>query len=480
MALAKQAMLIGWAGRDITPEQPAVLAGQFYGRTSRFVHDPVTATALAISAADGSEAAVLVSIDAVGVADYTWSRAIEAIAKACPEVPAEAVCLNATHTHSAPAQYPTRYPLPDGAIDAKAYSDLVAARVAEAVKDAWAARRPAQVGWGLAHAAFAHNRISIYSDGHAQMYGPTATESFRGFQAGEESAVQLIATTDEAGTLTGVIVNVACPSQCSEHSDYITADYWSDVRAELRRRHGEKLFILPQCAAAGDISPHLRRHQRAVERMLRLADALPAGDVDRETFEMARRVVIARRIADAVDEMLPLIRKDLRKEVEFAHVCRNVDLPMRVVTRAERDKAVETAAFHREKMAQFEPDANNHEYTMHRTQVARHERVVERHDNQGDSPVLEMALHAIRLGDVAVVTNRFELYHDYEARIEARSPAVQTFAVQLAGAGTYLPTRRAVAGAAYGAGIESNLVGPDGGDVLVETSLEVINGLFQT
>ncbi|MFW6154550.1 MAG: hypothetical protein ACOC95_04980 [Planctomycetota bacterium] len=479
MALARQAVLIGWAGRDITPEQPGVLAGQHYGRTSKFVHDPVTATALAISSADEAERAVLVSIDAVGVADYTWRQAIAAIAEACPEISAAAVCLNATHTHSAPGQHPRTYPIPEGAITPKAYSDFVAARVAEAVKEAWEVRQPGQIGWGLAHAAFAHNRISLYSDGRAQMYGPTDTESFRGFQAGEESAVQLIATTDEAGTLTGMIVNVACPSQCSEHSEFITADYWGDVRAELRRRHGKELFILPQCAAAGDLSPHLRRHRRAEERMLRLQDALPTGEVDRGTFEMARRGVIARRIADAIDEMLPLVRGDLRKEVEFAHRCRTVDLPMRVVTQAERDNAAEKAAFHRETMAQLEPDPDNHEYTMHRTQATRHERVAERHANQGASPVLKMPLHAIRLGDVAIVTNRFELYHDYEARIEARSPAVQTFVVQLAGAGTYLPTRRAVAGASYGAGIESNLVGPDGGDVLVETSLDVINRLFQ-
>ena len=47
--------------------------------------------------------------------------------------------------------------------------------------------------------------------------------------------------------------------------------------------------------------------------------------------------------------------------------------------------------------------------------------------------------------------------------MKARSPAEQTFAIQLAGSGTYLPTDRAVRGGDYSAIVESNAVGPEGG-----------------
>jgi len=91
-------------------------------------------------------------------------------------------------------------------------------------------------------------------------------------------------------------------------------------------------------------------------------------------------------------------------------------------------------------------------------------------------------VHAIRLGDVAFATNRFEFYLDYGLRIEARSPARQTFVVQLVAGGeytgTYLPTARSVAGGSYGAGAYCNEVGPEGGQQLVEHTLRMLNELW--
>jgi len=46
---------------------------------------------------------------------------------------------------------------------------------------------------------------------------------------------------------------------------------------------------------------------------------------------------------------------------------------------------------------------------------------------------MPVEIHVIRLGDMAIATNRFELYLDFGIRIKARSKAVQTFVVQLAG-----------------------------------------------
>ena len=37
---------IGWSGRDVTPERPVALRGQFHVRVSGRVNDPLTVTAL--------------------------------------------------------------------------------------------------------------------------------------------------------------------------------------------------------------------------------------------------------------------------------------------------------------------------------------------------------------------------------------------------------------------------------------------------
>ena len=98
----------------------------------------------------------------------------------------------------------------------------------------------------------------------------------------------------------------------------------------------------------------------------------------------------------------------------------------------------------------------------------------ERYDLEKVQPKLPVELHVVRLGDIVIATNPFELYLDYGMRIKARSSAIQTFIVQLAGGGTYLPTERSIAGGAYGAVPASTLLGPEGGQELVEKTLELI------
>jgi len=105
--------------------------------------------------------------------------------------------------------------------------------------------------------------------------------------------------------------------------------------------------------------------------------------------------------------------------------------------------------------------------------------VRDRFEFQQEHPRLSYEVHVLRIGGMAIATNPFELYLDYGIQIQQRSRAVQTFVVQLAGAGTYLPTRRSVAGGAYGAVPASTEVGPEGGRELVEQTLALIESLFR-
>ena len=56
----------GWASESITPDKPVAVGGQYHTRISGQVHDPLTATALAIETRDANGAvdqAVMVSCD---------------------------------------------------------------------------------------------------------------------------------------------------------------------------------------------------------------------------------------------------------------------------------------------------------------------------------------------------------------------------------------------------------------------------------
>ena len=135
------------------------------------------------------------------------------------------------------------------------------------------------------------------------------------------------------------------------------------------------------------------------------------------------------RIADAVDRVLPLIRSEIDWRPAFVHHVEILELP--------------------------------------------------RLNPQPDNPTLPVEVHALRLGAVGMVTNPFELFLDYAIRIKGRSPAIQTFVVQLAGPGSYLPSARAMKSGGYGATSGSREVGPEGGDKLVDWCVDTLNACWQ-
>ena len=83
-----------------------------------------------------------------------------------------------------------------------------------------------------------------------------------------------------------------------------------------------------------------------------------------------------------------------------------------------------------------------------------------------------------RVGEIAFASNPFELYQDFMHRIQARSPFMQTFITQLAGgAGQYLPTKRGEFNKGYSASISCNRIGSEGGQELVDYTLDILKQL---
>ena len=107
--------------------------------------------------------------------------------------------------------------------------------------------------------------------------------------------------------------------------------------------------------------------------------------------------------------------------------------------------------------------------------------VLKRYKAQQKNPEATYAseIHVLRIGDAAIATNQFELFTDYGIRIQARSKAIQTFVIQLAGPGTYLPTEKAIAGGGYSAVCQSNVVGAEGGQLLVDRTIEIIDSFWE-
>jgi len=421
-------LLFGWAMADITPPKPIALVGQLGKRISSGVRDPLTATVLALEArgdAGDKEQAILVSCDVLFVQHDLQQRLQAKIKAQLPDFDVRKLFLNATHTHTGPGFLDSTFKgLYDvshdaGVMKASEYAEVFLDRVAPTVIRAWQNRKSGGLSWALSQAAVSFNRRSQFFDGTAVMYGRTGATNFSSIEGGEDHAVKLLFLWGPEAKLSGLVINVPCGSQETEGLNEISADFWHDVRAELHRRHGADLFVLPQCAPAGDLSPHIQYRGRA-EQVMELRRGL------------SRRKEIARRIANAVDDVLSVAKAHIQNRLVFRHTIASADLPEQ---QPPADPFYETDSVH------------------------------------------PMEFHVLRLGDVALGTNPFELYHDYGVRIEARSRAVMNLLVQLScGSSGYLPTTKAIQGGGYSA--DKYLVGPEGGQVLVEETVKQINKLW--
>lgn len=239
-------LLCGWAQVSLTPDRPVFLSGQFHARVSEGVRDPVTATVLALRGPDG-EHAVLVSCDLVVISDELRD-AVRGVLD-LPGLDPGRVVFNATHTHTAPECRPSRgdeYGVALDAMPAAEYVAWAAERLAAAVAEAWQALAPSGLSFGLSHAVLGHNRRWTAFDGVSTMYGNTNDPAFSHLEGYEDHSLNVLAVWDAHDRLTGLVVNAACPSQVTEGDWQISADYWHEVRVELRRRLGGSLFVLAQ------------------------------------------------------------------------------------------------------------------------------------------------------------------------------------------------------------------------------------------
>jgi len=425
-AVPERPLEVGWASVDITPPKPVNLQGQMGKRISQSVRDPLTATALALETRgpDGTkEQAIMISCDLCGMQKLAQDAVKEYVRSRLDDFDADKLFLNGTHTHTGPGLADV-YDVYDvsknpGVWTTTQYREFFVARVGEAAVKAWRARQPGGMSWGLGQAVVGHNRRAVYADGHAQMYGGTAVAGFQSLEGYEDHALELLFFWGPDRKLTGILINIACPSQETEGESYLSADFWHEVREELRKKHKD-VYFFPQCAAAGDQSPHLLYRKRAEEVMLQ-----------RKGF--TRRQEIGARIARGVEEVLPYAGKDIKTTIAFKHVVARVDLPPQ------------------------QPPRTPFYLT--------------------DSP-RPAELHILRLGDVAMATSPFELFLDYGVRIKARTSATLTFLVQLSGAAIgYLPTAKAVKGGHYSA--DKFIVGPEGGQVLVDETVRRINQMWE-
>jgi hypothetical protein len=488
---------IGWASCDVSTNEPVTITGQAYERISKGSMDPTTVTALYLE--DGGDCVVFRSGDFSSFEASFLQELKASVAQRLPGFDPAKIILNATHTHTAPRYYAKRGydKAPHDRVDiypAEKYRAFLLARMTDTIAGAYETAAAGSVSYGYSSASIGFSRRSTYFcdkgasnkkgdtfavNGHSAMYGKTNDPEFAGFEGSTDTYVYLLFTFDEAGKLTGALVNVPCPSQCTEHEEFTSADYWNEAREAIRKEFGN-IFILPQCAAAGDLSPHLLHNLSARERQMRLRYGDdPKAAQFKKPMEYYCRRELGEKIAHAVADGFRWASREQYTEMPIRHVTEVLALERWQVSQQQYDEAKENL----QSLAQGSYQQTDDPYgdfkvnTRRSSEISRCEGVIARFEDKRETE--EMEIHVVTLGDIAFTTCPHELYIDYQHRIQARSPYTQTFMVQLAASSVgptgYLCTERAAQGKGYSAISYSCQFSPQAGQNMVERILQHLN-----
>ncbi len=486
-------LMIGWSEADITPDftdKKIPLYGQYYTRLATGIHSRLKTVACAMSF--GDQSFINLSIDTAGCPRQFVDRLKADVAKLDSTIDTSKIFVNAIHTHSAPSlAFKVGTPstgvaasawdkLRDQMLTPEEYADFAIPIIAQNIVNAWQNRAEGGIASGFGEARIGHCRRAVFANGKAEMYGDTTRQDFIGMEAGEDTGVEMLFTYDANGKKTGMLLNVACPSQNMESTYFVSSDFAGATRDLLKAEYGEDFHTIYQISPAGCQSPRdLVRHYTTepdfwhadgvvvlANRLLAAVKSATPGEIDytpvmkSETVE----VVLPRRRASYVDY------KEAQAELA------------RLTAIMPEDKAFEAfcAETHaNEKIDGPGPyDSKLHHFVLIKNAQA----VIRRYEDQDANPNYIFPMNVVRLGNIAIANNPFELYLYYGQNIKARSKAFQTFLVQLSGNGNYhagyLPSPDAEKFGGYGGLIINGQVGSDGGYKLCDITVEAINKLF--
>ncbi len=497
---------VGWAEEKFVFDKPVSLVGQFAERISEYEEKPLTATAFALEC-DGQQM-VLVNADLVGISCVFLETVKKKLADNNMGLDPEMVVVSCIHTHTGPgytgrgvntknrgsySSFSTliKKQLPpdkkyiesvnisknDNIMSNDDLLEELSGKVAKAVLSAWETRAEGSYVNAFGRAAVGMCRRAAYSDGSAQMWGDTNRGVFTALEGGNDSGIELLYVFDGKGKLTGVVANLACPAQCVQHRHFISPDFWGEAKMLLRQHFGEDLFLLPLCSAAGDqcpvdlvrwVEPYSDVNDPNLKR-----NNPPKRKADPSMFDIAGMKKVGKRIANEIIAVYNEGFDEPECDVPFVHEKHIMNLPLRRATLAQEvdaKKAIADYFASKPGDVDFNDAAN--------LQV--HLGILERIQLQDIIDIVPTEVHIMRLGNIAICTNPFELFLDYGNQIKARSLAEQTFIIQLAnGTEGYLPTEKAEKGGHYSAFISSGSVGHEGGELLVRNILTEINKLMK-
>ena len=425
----------GAATMDITPSVGCHLVGYFNDRIADNIHDPLHAKAIALR--NGETTIGLVVCDLIDIPVAVVQAAKARIQALCGVAP-ENVLITGTHTHTGPSIVGAL-----GTPTDEAYGQWVAPRMADAFALALKRLQPAQMAFTAGDCTGeVHNRRWHMKDGSVQMNPGYANENkVRPAGPTDPELLLLILRTPERKPI-AVLANLGLHYVGAAAHTWVSADYFAAFGRALQRCAGADFVGIMANGCQGDIN--------------NLDFTQPPRTYPDPYFQIER---VANVVAgEAWKQWSRLREEDFRDDVPLAARLAMVPFNARTPTAAELAKARQTAA------GEAKPTDLEWAYARELVLLA-------------DAPsAWEVPVHALRVGDLAMVGLHGEVFCEFGLEIKKRSPFAKTMVIGLSnGSAGYVATDKALDEGSYETRLCRHVRAPRGtGNLWVQTALRLL------
>jgi neutral ceramidase len=431
---------IGVASRVINNELGRWVQGAGVPIKAKKIRDDLEANALFLM--NDQTKILMVSCDLVGLEPEFNAQLRNAMGSAAGIAPRD-ILISCTHTHGGPSLVRTNYLMPLDTVYMQKLSKELVALAVEAVRSA----TPGKIGWIKDELKLGHNRRLTWADGAHTMGGDAKRKDFTGLEGPDDPQhLGMFAATLDGKLLSVLYHNTTHPTIFYGAGIY-SADFPGEVRKSLRGKFGERLPVLFLNGAQGDIqienslNPKLEDHEQKINRL--------STAIVEKTLELYEKVTF---------DDNPILKH------EYEDLKVNVRLP-------------EPAAVEEGKKVLARIDAGENIRGMEMIMAFGAVNLQERF---GSHPFDTLPVHALRIGELAVVTQPCELYCQFGLDIKRRSPSQNTIIVGLTdGYHGYCPTIYGLLGGGYsGAPISWARLEPYAGYKIVESAARLLNKVW--
>ncbi len=387
-------LMLGVARRDITPEIGTLLMGYNPHTVSEKINDNLNATAFVFSYGDTKAAMVSLDLCVISesIADMLRSKLCEMY-----NIPVENIMLSAIHTHSGPI---TIDQVGWGSSDSKYCDDILYPAIYEVVKEANDNLIPVEMGYAFGDSFVGCNRREL-NDKNQIVLGQSPWSPFN-------PKMTVISFRDENKKPIANMVHYGCHATAAGNNLEISRDWPGVMVDRLEAESGAitAFFNGPE----GDVGPRLSNGKTTGIRDIKYAMEIGA--------------VAA---YDAVN-----IYKKITSYSNVSLSCAQTNLQLKLAPRLSYEYAKEQYELYK-----------NDTVNLRAQLKAYYERIIKSYeDGYEDKEYMELPTNAIKLGDIAFLGLKYELFSEIGMRINKMSSIGHVLSLSCTnGTRGYFPTQ---------------------------------------